>query len=763
MNKQYIPNIVRGGIAVPLGNNYYFMKGRKHKQGGIDVGKDLEVEDGEIMKVSPKEVKVFSSVPFLNGQSPVEKLLGGENPNKVFAQQERFKKVNKINDDGTKAKWGIGETYNQNKNSKPNSPVRTKEDENVPYANRLYYSKLNPLYGYPTSKKDALVNPIYAPALIKGSSTPNEMNYIVEDSVSDAAWRKRLGLSYNNKFLIDNGDGSVKLHKDRENEIPVDTNLYINRINSSKNIIKKINKQIDEINTKKYNGTFDKNDEEDLKYLLEHKSFINGGINVDNETLNALRKTYKTGKAVTVNEHGYNSRNNSIEGDSPLNMLQNYGIQYDKDKNVMKYFDTYDFNQFETFVPGKPFDFKGEIKLNKKRLGGKANIYRVDSNGKSNLRMNISTGDKSKTRKKAFLGIDYNIYKDDEEYYNNFMKHIGLNPNTNKNYYGKTLPEITVVGNPNPNTNTNKKFVNKVTTNKNTNKVNVNTNKNINNEYKPRLLPSYFTLNGERLGKSTDNGVDIKPGVSDEFFVKTVDKNKLIKPTIKNNNIFKTSNDNKPKFLNATTSDYIGFGANALGNIASALINANTINKMKYNPAPISKMSAKLKTNFNINPQLDHNREILHQGISDIDTNTSSSNVGLNRKNQLRLANIMNTNKLYNTKENVETELINKDKLNQQNVANSNIDDYNKWSEKEAAFNNAKLDKLSENRVSLVQGLSQGVNNFINNIEKRKQFNNNLIAIMAANPNVNPRILKELGFEGITDEKIANWERVNKR
>ena len=107
-NKRLRPNIVRGGVAIPIPNknNYYYMKGRKHEQGGIDIGKDprtgLEVEDGEVMHISPTEVKVFSSVPFLNGESPAEKVIKGNNPNEVFNAQERYKDVNNINDDGTK-------------------------------------------------------------------------------------------------------------------------------------------------------------------------------------------------------------------------------------------------------------------------------------------------------------------------------------------------------------------------------------------------------------------------------------------------------------------------------------------------------------------------------------------------------------------------------------------------------------------------------------------------------------------------------------
>lgn len=102
---KYKPNVVGKGKALPLGNNYYYMKGPKHSNGGIKIGKSdktgIEVEGGEIMHVTPKETRVFSSVPFLQGSSPVEKVLGGENPNKVFKEQEDYKDRNNLNDDGT--------------------------------------------------------------------------------------------------------------------------------------------------------------------------------------------------------------------------------------------------------------------------------------------------------------------------------------------------------------------------------------------------------------------------------------------------------------------------------------------------------------------------------------------------------------------------------------------------------------------------------------------------------------------------------------
>lgn len=145
-HKVYKPNVVRGGAAVPLGANYYYMTGRKHSQGGIDIGHNpktgLEVEDGEVMHVGKNNVKVFSSVPFINGKSPAERVMNGDNPNKVFNAQERFKKRNKINDDGTKKKRMGG----QSPNRKYTTKLTADEEKQFQdwYSKVSKYKNLNP-------------------------------------------------------------------------------------------------------------------------------------------------------------------------------------------------------------------------------------------------------------------------------------------------------------------------------------------------------------------------------------------------------------------------------------------------------------------------------------------------------------------------------------------------------------------------------------------------------------------------------------------
>lgn len=96
------PNVIRGGVALPIGQNLFLMKGKKHKNGGIDIGKDLEVEGDEVMQTSPSEIKVFSAQKFLGGESPADLVLKGGNPDMVFNAQENYKKKHKMNDDGSK-------------------------------------------------------------------------------------------------------------------------------------------------------------------------------------------------------------------------------------------------------------------------------------------------------------------------------------------------------------------------------------------------------------------------------------------------------------------------------------------------------------------------------------------------------------------------------------------------------------------------------------------------------------------------------------
>lgn len=214
--------------------------------------------------------------------------------------------------------------------------------------NQKLYNYVDPTGNYPSNMAKAIGLGLFT--LFNGEN----QTYQVTDSVADAAWRKRLGLEYDSKFLPENEDGSVRLPKNVEKEIPVDTTFIKNRIQKNKKI------------RDYYVNKLGRSESNDLIQIIDIASEI------DKETLDSLRHTYKTGDWVVINEHGNNSRQLIEAGDyklsnSPLNVLHNYGIRYNKDNNTIEYKDTYDFNQYEWGVPGKPFEIRGRIKLKNKR------------------------------------------------------------------------------------------------------------------------------------------------------------------------------------------------------------------------------------------------------------------------------------------------------------------------------------------------------------------------------------------------------------
>lgn len=146
--KQYaaggkIPNVVAGGIAQPLGNNFFYMNGRKHSQGGIDIGPSdktgIEVEDGEVVETNGNELKVYSAQPIINGVSPAKLVMGGANPNKVFKAQEDFKDRNGINDDGTKAKYGKEKYVAKSDNSRVTPIMESPRNSGIKQGDFIYY------------------------------------------------------------------------------------------------------------------------------------------------------------------------------------------------------------------------------------------------------------------------------------------------------------------------------------------------------------------------------------------------------------------------------------------------------------------------------------------------------------------------------------------------------------------------------------------------------------------------------------------------
>lgn len=220
-----------------------------------------------------------------------------------------------------------------------------------------------------------------------------------------------------------------------------------------------------------------------------------------------------------------------------------------------------------------------------------------------------------------------------------------------------------------------------------------------------------------------------------------------------------TSSDGKGqgKFKNLTTADWIGLGSNVAGSLASYFASRRAINKMRGPGQPTLISANKLKTKYNINPQLDRIREDKFEAYRDIDSNTASSRVSLARKQRVRNAAGQAANELYGNKENIETNLINQDRRNQQSVRQFNAQQYNQYIDRKTAFDNGIREAKVTNINNLFSGINAGIQDMISRYENRKALNNTIGAMRASSPNVDDRIMRDAGVD--YDEFIIRKRR----
>lgn len=211
------------------------------------------------------------------------------------------------------------------------------------------------------------------------------------------------------------------------------------------------------------------------------------------------------------------------------------------------------------------------------------------------------------------------------------------------------------------------------------------------------------------------------------------------------------------KFKNITAADWIGLGSNVAGSLASYFASRRAINKMRGPGRPTLISANKLKTKYNINPQLDRIREDKFEAYRDIDSNTASSRVSLARKQRVRNTAGQAANELYGNKENIETNLINQDRRNQQSARQFNAQQYNQYIDRKTAFDNGIREAKVTNINNLFSGINAGIQDMISRYENRKALNNTIGAMRASAPNVDDRIMRDAGVD--YDEFIIRKRR----
>lgn len=729
--KQYaiggkIPNVVAGGIAQPLGNNFFYMNGRKHSQGGIDIGPSdktgIEVEGGEVVETNGNELKVYSAQPILNGASPAQLVMGGANPNKVFKAQEDFKDRNRINDDGTKYKEG-GKIYQA-------------PDE---YKRQIAESGSIIIGGYPTIAGNR--NYKFIKGLTKasriGRTATNFIN-LGRQKIYDLA--NKIDNTWINQGIKEVYRTTIGKHG---SNLPR-TIDYINKnnINENKKAMGGLSRDKDYGSKKKPYPSVAKKD-----FAGGHRSYP---IPTKADAVDALR---------LAGLHGRNDIKAKVYNKYPeLRKKGNVGLVVSINGNVKNGL---------IHSPSSTGGLRDKFAVGGKRINRRGRTWEYDEQIGAYVPITNRTINRTyaypinkSARGETIVGSDYTFRN------GRWSKNNTTNNNTNKSnidngnrrpqYYAERRLPLFEDG-----AGITSGLVRAGWSHGNNRGISTN-NTNI-----PSLSETKSSGKTPRGGRSKSNqstqSIPTKtPPIA--VYNRNLPKVEASIPTtlpVSTSTLAKgtTSSDGKGqgKFKNLTTADWIGLGSNVAGSLASYFASRRAINKMRGPGQPTLISANKLKTKYNINPQLDRIREDKFEAYRDIDSNTASSRISLARKQRVRNAAGQAANELYGNKENIETNLINQDRRNQQSVRQFNAQQYNQYIDRKTAFDNGIREAKVTNINNLFSGINAGIQDMISRYENRKALNNTIGAMIASAPNVDDRIMRDAGVD--YDEFIIRKRR----
>ena len=907
-NKVRVPNIVRGGIAIPLGRNYYYMRGRKHETGGIDIGENprtgLEVEDGEVMHMGDKETTVYSAQRFLGGISPAERVMRGENPERVFRAQEDFKRRNKINDDGTKKKrnGGLSRSKDYGSSKKPYPKVKDKDfaggHRSYPIptkADARDALRLAGLHGrsdvktkvyrkYPELRKKArnggvftleangksklMIIPSTGELTLSDTISPRHTvarygtrrkaptgtRTRMEELIQEAAAndRRRLieqqWLNYANNFAANNemftrremaeaaANGYItmpavpgalqqylsmyKVQNVSPNDIGYDEDGYLFTYDDVSPALKQA---ITHYNQAKYNA------EEGLpepNYIRVGDYYAEVPIPMEANALGTIQRGLRIARvagrrfgrnasrragSIRTNiangvknfvrpAHTRPTRNNTngtiINNNSDANFddMLRAAVEssHTQPINAARTAHTRSLShRIDDFANDHPYITGGVIlptvgfPLAYGTLYGTGKLVEATNNTDNSIVSQQSTIDTSRVQTTAPINAikrdtinpdtplivnstpieaikrdttiktdiprDTTIIRTNQgdtlRYVQNNPLAITMPTSTNKSI--STPVASNSVASTNNSTQRRITATRRNTTNNTSTEPPFGTPKRdetmsiISREYKPIAEPIasfnvYDTIS--RVNSSiTPNTTINLPSSSTMTATRRV-----------NNETNKINRANN-------AGDWIGLGSNITSGLIGNIINRNMLNDLEYSSAPIPRIAPKLKTRININPQLDNMRESLAVYERNVANNTGSSQVALSRQQRARLANMIGINNIYANKENTETQLINADRLNQQEVANQNIKDYNTWVQNKAAFDNTIREQQAENNIGLIDTINSGIQNMISNRQQRRAYNQTNAAMLFASSNLPVEMLYAQGL--ITKETLDAYRK----
>lgn len=644
------PNVVRGGKATNIGGNLYYMNGRKHSQGGIDIGKNpktgLEVEDGEIVETRPDSLRVFSAQPIINGNSPAKLVMDGANPDKVFQAQETFKDVNGINDDGSKKRMGGKVKIRRRTNAEIDEELGL-----VPNKNRKAAGGFVTVNG---NVIDKLVGDVPFPSPTGGrkkaalGTDKRDKDYVVMNGqlyqITNDEFGETAYLSIDddvpNSRLLD-GRGAAARKSDRQVQAAAKRDAKASVANSS---IPKGNNFIEPFNPVQYRAAGNS---------AGSRSTNNSGSN----------------KGFTVRRGSYDTRYpdaSSYARDAAAQRKQVNDATRRDAKGART--DFRDMLEVPEFAPGT-------------YSGGNRNAGTKSTNSATQTRVTpIEEAPATTAATKASKPATSSAPR----------RRSGSSKST------KAPATATPTAAP--------KFASL--------------------DSMMQGLPILSRNTPTTIPTRTVDGASTNAGVPDTI---------------------SSPRKRLALFDKLDTNDIIGLGANLAGTIASGINTRKALNKMEAPPQPNAVIASNLKTDFNISPQLGEIEENARRITTDINANTSSSRTRLQRLQRTRNQAQNSKNSLRGQKENIETQLINQDRLNKQGVRATNVAAMNDWQNRSAAFRNSIREQKASSLNNVFSGINAGLQDMLSRIENRRNYNNTLGIYDATHPNVDRRLFTSKG------------------
>lgn len=748
--RRKVPNIVRGGRAIPFGNptdNLYYLQGRSHAKGGIDIGENprtgIEAEGGEVVQIKPNELRVLSAQDFIGGGiSPAKQVLAGANPDRVFNEQERFKDRHRINDDGSKYETG--------------------GDKKGPWSGQDNEKRRERLY--------RTINP--------GSNFFSLTDWI------------------NNGILyLVNDKNSNRLNHEDFSSNPEEEEMFKSYLSDEP--IYKVLPKTDVRLAKDVNpdGTYNTN-----------KQYVGLSKRQKDSIRDNLIEDYLGSPADFVSsqkgKNGWKVIDDRRYGDGYLSMLGKFSIRENNNSGIYEIMDTYDFPSWIP-IPDRNKGYELVIRDTVWTKDAKPELYIDEAKHRSNIIRNIlntknkldkeyeikqnggmiakingniknglivtprkKCGGRKKYEpggKKTITDVDRGDKENDKIWLETFgtdsdilsrarydteamnamarrhadlVEASGYNPDSGRAIQHEGVGQYQQDFN-DKFWNPNRRLYNEITptgTSGDNQLGSFNDKDYMGNMTYLRTPTGLYTPETVEFWKRKGfRATDYKGYNQLEYMLNPLEAPNIEMnvPKPKTPDLSPIGSSISPTGGNAETpqgptprrgirwnDDLTSLAGNVLGSLGSFgadLWGANLRSWTPYTESPV-----KLKTNWNINPQLDRIRESSQEAYRDIDANTASSSTALARKQRVRNQAQYAANEQWDLKENKETELINKDKLNLQGVRNRNTNRLNYWAESDANIANMRRRLRGAAWSDLFNNLNQSLQGYIGRRDQRR-------------------------------------------